>query len=236
MIDSLTGDKSSNPYAIFEGKICDKESLLADSQSKMHSQIAEAVHIHNFFLSFWMGDYVEAAKASDIAMSCPSAKMPKVKLIYHIFYRGIVAFNLHREGKGEKWLKEGNSMRDQVEIWVQNSKPIFENKLILLKAEHYASMFNVVSAIESYESSIKIARNNGYIHEQGLAHECMGKYLMSIVEVEDAERCFVRAHECYTQWGAKAKANKLWNDWNLGSSAVRNGMSTAKHNRDESEE
>jgi len=212
MIDSLTGDTSSNPYDRLNWIICNKHSLLADAQSKMHFQIVEAVHLQNFFLSFWMGDYEEAAKASDLAMSFSSAKMPKVQLVYHIFYRGVVMFHLYREGKGEHWLKRGNKMQAQLETWVKTSKPIFENKLILLEAENYASMCNVVAAKKSYELSVKLARDNGYIHEQGLAYECMGKYLMSAVEVRDAERCFLSAHECYMQWGAKAKANKLWTD------------------------
>eukprot|EP00585_Thalassiosira_rotula_P010121 CAMPEP_0196137450 /NCGR_PEP_ID=MMETSP0910-20130528/5428_1 /TAXON_ID=49265 /ORGANISM="Thalassiosira rotula, Strain GSO102" /LENGTH=296 /DNA_ID=CAMNT_0041397909 /DNA_START=35 /DNA_END=925 /DNA_ORIENTATION=- len=236
MIDSLTGDKSSNPYAAFDGIISSKESLLADAQSKRHFQTVEAVHLQEFFVSFWMGDYDEAAKASDVAMSFPSAKMPKMQLIYHTFYRGVVALYLYREGKGETWLKEGSEMQDQLKIWVKNSKPIFENKLILLEAEHYASMCNVVAAKESYELSIKVARDNGYTHEQGLAYECMGKYLMSIVEVHEAGHCFLRAHECYLQWGAMAKATKLWRDWKLDLCVGDIVTSKLKHRRDENNE
>ena len=177
MIDSLTGDKSSNPYAIFNGKICNKQTLLADAQSKMNFQIVEAVHLQKFFVSFWMGEYDEAVEASDSAMSYPCSKMPKVELPHHMFYRGIVAFQLYREGKGENWLEIGNEIQEQVEIWVKNSKPIFENKLILLKAEQFASMCYVAAARESYELSIKVARDNGYIHEQGLAYgECVFCY------------------------------------------------------------
>lgn len=132
--------------------------------------MVEAVHLQNFIILFWNGDYVEAEKASTIAMSFPSAKMPKIQLIYHIFYRGIVAFNLYRDGKGENWLGVGIEMLNQMEIWVENSKPIIENKLILIEAEHYASMCNVVAAKESYVLSIQVARDNGYIHEQGLAY------------------------------------------------------------------
>ena len=173
MINSLTGDKSSNPYAIFNGKIWNIESLLADAQSKKQAQIAEAVHLHKFFVSFWMGDYDEAVKASDIAMSVPSAKMPKVQLIYHIFYRGIIAYQLYREGNGEKWLTEGNAMHHQVKTLVKNLEALFENKLILLEAEYYAFVCNVVAEKGSYELSSKVARSNGYIHEQGLAYgEC----------------------------------------------------------------
>jgi len=103
----------------------------------------------------------------------------------------------------------------------------------LLEAEHYASMCNVVAARESYELSIKVARDNGYIHEQGLAYECMGKYLVSIVEVHEAKRCFMSAHKCYKQWGADAKADKLWKDWNLTSSIECMESCAIKHKRDE---
>ena len=67
-------------------------------------------------------------------------------------------------------MEEGNKMQDQVQIWVKNSKPIFENKLVLLEAEHYASMGNVVAAKESYELSVELACDNGYVHEQGFAY------------------------------------------------------------------
>ncbi len=94
MIDSLTGDRSSNPYTVYKGKICNKNALLAGAQLNKLFQTVEIVNLQNFFVSFWMGDYVEAAKASDVAMSFPTAKMPKVQLPFHSFYRGIVAFDL----------------------------------------------------------------------------------------------------------------------------------------------
>jgi len=232
LFDTLAG-QNSDPYAIFNGEICNKESLLAHAQSKMHSQIVVAVHRHNFFVSFWMGDYEEAAKASDIAMSICGAKLPKLPLVCHIFFRGIVAFHHYQNGKGESWLDEGNAAQKQLENWVTTSKPIVENKLVLLEAEHYASMGNVVAAKESYELSIKIARDNGYIHEQGLAYECMGKYLDKIVEVRDAKRCFMSAYTCYMQWGAVAKADKLWKDQDLNLSTECFEISAIKRERDE---
>jgi len=233
MIDALTGDKSSNPYVAFNGKLRNKQAILVEALSTMHFQTIEAVYIQKFSILFWMGDYDKAVEASDTAISFPSAKMPKVALIYHMFYRGIAAFHLYREGSGGKWLKEGNDIKEQMEIWVKNSKILFENKLLLLEAEYCASMCKVVLARESYKFSIKVARDNGYVHEQGLAYECMGKYLMSVVEVQEAECCLLSAHKCYMQWGATAKANKLWKDWNLGSSTESIEPCTAKHKRDE---
>mmetsp|Transcript_7551 Transcript_7551/g.17117 ORF Transcript_7551/g.17117 Transcript_7551/m.17117 type:complete len:1310 (+) Transcript_7551:61-3990(+) len=233
MVDELVGDKSSNPYSVFKGEVCDKESILADAESKAHFQMVEAVHLQNFFVLFWKGDYVEAERASAIAMSFPSSKMPKGQLVFHTFYRGIIAFNLYRDGRGEKWLNDGKEMLVQMEIWAINSKPIVENKLILMEAEHYASMCNVVAAKESYKLAIKVARDYGFIHEQGLACECFGQYLSSIVEVGEAERYFMDAYTCYIQWGAVAKANTLREDHGLDLSTGGIRICTSKHERDE---
>jgi len=57
----------------------------------------------------------------------------------------------------------------------------------------------------------------------------MGLYLSSIVEVEDAEVNFMNAHNCYMQWGAIAKAKKLWDEHNLGMSMADAEISTIKH-------
>ena len=60
----------------------------------------------------------------------------------------------------------------------------------------------------------------------------MGKYLKSIVEIEDADKCFVNAHKCYLQWGAVAAADKLWKRYNLDLSKANLEVSN-KHGRDE---
>jgi len=57
--------------------------------------------------------------------------------------------------------------------------------------------------------------------------------LSSIVEDQEAERCFMNTHKCYKQWGAVAKANKLWKDYNLDLSTEGIEICTIKHERDE---
>ena len=204
MISSLIGRKSDDLYTALGENIHNKQSLLEYAQHESNFQIMEAVHLANVFISFWMGDWEEAQKSSEIALTFPSAKMPKSQRVYHMFYRGIIAFTFYRDGKGEfqdfrassvteyklfphqclipigeKWFAEGKRVLDQMEIWVNCQKKIFENKLILMEAEHYASMCNVVAAKESYELSIAVALDNGLIHEQGIAY---GKIFRSTID------------------------------------------------------
>ena len=77
---------------------------------------------------------------------------------------------------------------------------------------------------------------SNYTYALGLAYEMYGKYLASICD--DAQEWFLKAHECYSQWGAIAKANQLRDDHGLA--LALSGMndestlsSSAKHRRDE---
>ncbi|KAL7540948.1 hypothetical protein ACHAXR_010516 [Thalassiosira sp. AJA248-18] len=234
IIDGLTG-KDSCPFRACEGMIQDEDVLLADAKYKSHNQGMEAIYTRRFFSAFWNGDYAEANKWVDTASSLPSSKMPKIQLIHHSFYRGLIAFQLYRDGEGEEWLDVGKKLLDKMELWVKNSKAIFESKLILLEAEHYASMCNIVAAKESYELSAQTARDHGLVHEQGLACELHGKFLSSISETMEASHWFQRAHTCYMQWGALSKAAQLQKDHNLFIPDGNNMSSSMKHERDEND-
>ena len=67
--------------------------------------------------------------------------------------------------------------------------------------------------------SAKIALENGLVHERGLAFELYGKFLKSIVEIDDAVKYLGMACDCYTVWGAHAKVSWLVKEHNLVLSA-----------------
>jgi len=238
IIQGLTG-VDYFAFSVFEGMIQDEDVLLANAKLKKHRQVLEIIYSRRFFSAFWFGEFAEANKWYDQSLTFPSMKMPKIQLIYHTFYRGIIAYQMYRDGEGEEWLDEGKKALDRMEVWSKKaSKAIFENKLYLLEAEHYASNCNIVAAKESYELSAKSARDHGVVHEQGLAYELYGKFLSSVSEL-DASDWFERAHGCYIQWGAAAKAAQLRNDYNLGvpdestSATFDLNLGSIKHSRDE---
>ena len=176
-MDELTGVKR-NLFAYIGGAIQDENSLLARLK-RLGTSGLESIYIRRFISAFWNGDYAKANEWYKEATALPSSKLPKVMLVHRTFYRGLIAFQLYRNGEGEEWLDEGKTVLNTMETWQQNgNKSIFENKLILLEAEQYASNCNIVAAKESYELSAKTARDYGLVHEQGLACE------VSLVQIE----------------------------------------------------
>ena len=87
--------------------------------------------------------------------------------------------------------------------------------------------------------SAKIALENGLVHEQGLAYELYGKFLKSIVEIDDAVKYLEMACDCYTVWGAHAKVSWLVKEHNLALNMKNTKTEDAvgtKHSRSREEE
>ena len=230
LIDDLTGN-TSDPFSIFNGLICDESYLLEDAKSKKNTQLLEAIYHYNYYRAFYRGDYDETEKMYEVILTLPTSKNPKMRRSHGIFFRGLVAFHFYREGRGEEWQKKGKDALEKMELWLKNSTSTFENKSFLLRAEYLASVCNVSEAMAMYEKAIKSARDHGLIHEQALAYEFMGNFLASIVETSEATLCFGSAYECYMQWGAVVKAEKIRKDHKLDQ-YDEIGSCKVKHGRD----
>ncbi len=119
------------------------------------------------------------------------------------------------------------------EVWVKHSPSNFENKLALLNAEQQASLPNIVEAKVLYKASIESARDNGRVHEQGLAYEMMGKFLASVAnESTQAMECLQNARTCYNQWGAFGKAEILCRQHSLAAADLKSKDDSLKRDRD----
>ncbi len=169
-------------------------------------------------------------------LSLPSSKRPKLISIYFYFFRGLIAFHKYREKNSEEQLRIGIDAICKLEFWFQYAPSNFENKLLLLNAEQNASLPNIHEAKTQYEASIKSARDNGRVHEQGLALELMGNFLAStrLYEPSVSVGCWKNAYLCYLQWGAKEKAASLCREHNLKVSDEDSCRNPLKHARDKS--
>mmetsp|Transcript_31482 Transcript_31482/g.66661 ORF Transcript_31482/g.66661 Transcript_31482/m.66661 type:complete len:968 (+) Transcript_31482:45-2948(+) len=215
MIDTLRGE-DTNPFSIFEGLYANDEDLINHAQEENNMNLLEYIYLRRFILSFWKGDYENAETCAKVALSFPSAKWPKLLSMYFSFFRGLIAFQRYRETQSEEQLRNGIESICKFEVWVNLSPANFENKLTLLNAEQQASLPNIKQAKVLYKASIESARDNGRVHEQGLAYEMMGKFLLSVSnESTQAMECLEKARTCYNQWGALGKAEILCRQYGL---------------------
>ena len=100
--------------------------------------------------------------------------------------------------------------------------------------EHQETVVSVFVIMFAYfpVSFCSLVYLSGRIHDQSLAYELMGDYLSSILEIPQATECYKRAHKCYMQWGAVAKANKIQEDHQLDLEGGEIENNQMKHGRD----
>jgi len=221
-------------FSVFEGSICNMNDLQAAAESSKDIFLLLAVPGYNMLLAYWRGDYLAAEKFSHIVSKTNrTSKTPTFLLVYFTLFRGLIACQLYRKIGGNHRLAEGKEMMDEMETWALNSKAVFENKWLLLKAEYSASIQQYVAAQNLYKTSIQVAQDHGNIHELGLAYELLGNYYSAYGSREDSNDCLKKAHVYYTQWGATAVAEKLVRDHNLDMTSMVEELraGNSKHSR-----
>lgn len=191
----LTG-KSIDYTSICDETVCDIDGLQSLAERSKLSRLLHQIYIYQLLISFWQGDFLAAEKDSHKAWAMP--KEPELILIYHTLFGGLTALRLYRHHGNDKRLKEGSEMMDRVRKYSYNSRAVFENKYLLLKAEYTASFHNSDGADKFYEGSIKAAQDHGNIHEVALAYHLFGDYHAARGSTADSQNCYNNAHIYYT--------------------------------------
>ncbi|KAL9181842.1 hypothetical protein ACHAXT_012185 [Thalassiosira profunda] len=216
LLTVLTGE-SEDYFSVFEGgSIAGMQDLQEVAKSSRDLTLLQSSHVFNVLIEFWRGNYSAAEEHSAAASAMfPQCKEPTIYLIYLTFFRGLLLFSLYRKMGGNQRLKDGKEMTDQMGIWTQNAKDVFENKWLLLAAEAAASTGEHDAALTMYLGSIEASRDHGNVHELALGYELLGDFHASCGRHEDSRECIQSAYTHYTSWGASAVANKLLRKHNL---------------------
>ena len=123
-----------------------------------------------------------------------------------LFYAALNSFRGKRNRKVNPLYNEALSL---LQIAMELSPRNWRSKLFLLEAEFNSFEGNDSDAKASYAAAITAARSSRYIHEHGLACELAGFHYERIGALTSARDFFVRAKECYSQWGSEMKVDSI---------------------------
>lgn len=142
LLTELTG-KPGDYFSVLGGSISNMKDLQDEAKATKDMILLQSSHVFNVMIEYWRGDYLAAEEHSKLAlMMFPASKEPTIYLIYHIFFRGLILFWLHRTiNGGTHRLEEGKQAMDEMEKWKENSTAVFENKFLLLCAGQYTISF-----------------------------------------------------------------------------------------------
>jgi PAS domain S-box-containing protein len=93
--------------------------------------------------------------------------------------------------------------------WAENCPPTFGDKYALVSAELARIEGRELDALRLYEEAIQAARANGFVQNEGVAHELVAQFYLKC-GIEKVAHSYLRdARDCFLRWGAPGKAKQL---------------------------
>jgi predicted ATPase/signal transduction histidine kinase len=161
---------------------------------------------------FLSGDLAEALAAAGKAKQSLEASASQTQLLDYYYYTALTVSALYETAPVDQqaaWRKLLMEHREQLREWAENYPPTFADKHTLVLAEIARIEKRDVDALRLYEQAIHLARENGFVQNEGLAHELAAQYYLAR-GIETAGYAYLRnARNCYDRWGAIGKVKQL---------------------------
>jgi predicted ATPase/transcriptional regulator with GAF, ATPase, and Fis domain len=158
------------------------------------------------------GDYAEALPASDKAKALFWISSIQLQMLDYFYYTALTVAALYEEASADEQagrLELLTAHREQLREWAENYPPTFADKHELVSAEVARIEGRDADAMRLYEQAIQSARENGFVQNEGVAHEVAARFYAAR-GVESIAHAYLRdARRCYNQWGALGKVRQL---------------------------
>jgi PAS domain S-box-containing protein len=161
---------------------------------------------------FLSGDYAEALSAADKVKPRLSVATAQIQFLDYFYYYALTVAACYENasaGEQQAWRELLAAHREQLREWAENYPPTFADKHALVLAEIARLEKRDADAMHLYEQAIHLAREHGFVQNEGLAHELAARYYLAR-GLETAGYAYLRnARNCYDRWGALAKVKQL---------------------------
>ena len=97
----------------------------------------------------------------------------------------------------------------QIMIWEKSCPENFGGRAALLGAEIARLEGRELDAEQLFESAVKAARANGFVHNEGLANELAARFYIARGFDKIGDTYLRDARDCYLRWGADGKVRQL---------------------------
>ena len=161
---------------------------------------------------FLAGNYTEALRAADKAKQLLRATAGQIQQLDYYYYAALTVSALYEtasadEGRG--WRELLREHQEQLREWAEINPSTFADKHALVLAEIGRLEKRDAEALRLYEHAIHLAHENGFVQNEGLAHELAAQYCLAR-KLETAGYAHLRnARNCYDRWGAHGKVKQL---------------------------
>jgi PAS domain S-box-containing protein len=160
---------------------------------------------------FLSGDYAEALAAADKAKPLLSAASAQIQLLDYFYYTALTVAACYENASADEqqeW-RVLTAHQEQLREWAETNPPTFADKHALVVAEIARLEGRDPDAMRLYEQAIRLARDNGFVQNEGLAHELAARFYAARGFETIANAYLRNAKYCYLRWGADGKVRQL---------------------------
>ncbi|KAL3798700.1 hypothetical protein HJC23_004451 [Cyclotella cryptica] len=188
------------------------DELSTSVEEKPNSHQLMILSFHNLCRSFMLNndsaikEYAEEFFELDKSTWCLFSGS-----IVQTFIAGLAAFQLYRETQNSLWAERASNRKIEMKLWAdQGSSWNFKQKLLLMDAEDHYCKGNYECAKKFYSDAIEYAQLHKFIIDEALACELAAKFYLHVGDLMASMEHFRLAHVKYINWGALAKAERLF--------------------------
>ena len=209
-ISDLTSGPRCDVWDGIQGYENDDDNL-SNALEKKEITLAECIVTMQLTISFIfrrMDNAERIVRQYDEFFSLHAPQQP-LNTIHRTFYTGLIALHCLRQTEEKYWMDISMHAIERMKTWAEASEWNFENKSLLLNAEHHFSIGDFDQATEEYHLSIASSHKHRFIHEEAIACELASNFHSQRGNSDLSLKLMNRSVECYQSWGAEKKANTL---------------------------
>ena len=161
---------------------------------------------------FLSGDYAEALTAADKANALLWSSTAHFPLLDYYYYTALTVAALYENAAADQrnaWRGRLAEYQAQLREWAESCPPTFGDKHALVSAEIARLEGRDADAMRLYEEAIQLARDNGFVQNEALAHEIAAGFYLARGSITAGRTHLEEARRCFARWGADAKVRQL---------------------------
>ena len=189
----------------------ERSEHLKDSDGRL-GPMASSYWTHQIQVEFFAQEYLAALAAAKKASGLLRASAPSQEIIEYHFYGALVRAASCDSATTDDRIRHLEALavhREEINAWAKRCPETVANHAALVGAEIARLECRELDAERLYEEAIRVARNHGFIKNEGIAHE-LGARFYARRGFETIAMTYLRnARACYRRWGADKKVLQL---------------------------
>jgi predicted ATPase/signal transduction histidine kinase/CheY-like chemotaxis protein/HPt (histidine-containing phosphotransfer) domain-containing protein len=206
-LQGATTDRRSLSSEVF-----DEDACIRDMRARSHGAGVGRYHVLKMMVLCIHEHYEEACRLGAESEKMLGFLTAQPLLAEHCFYYSLSLCGHYDHVDAEQKLAYRETIARnlvQLGVWAASCPENFSHKQLLIEAELARLDDRLGDALGRYEQAIDEAREQGFLHNEAMAHMLAGKYSGSRGLATTAKAHLQRARDVYARWGAESRVQDL---------------------------